>query len=266
MNRKLCLFIALLMCIFSCSSALADYTFSLSKGTKVYLEPGYYADVAQTLNADGVFTIVEEQRDAYGNLFGKLKSGAGWVSVSSENYLMPLYAGDEIYAGPGCDFPVVDGLTEDGTFTIVAQAWDSADNLWGKLKSGAGWVFIKGMGAMAYSPIYAEFAGEELIAKGPYEYVLVDESLEASEIAIYANETLKDVCFFEHVYGDNGCEENPLCNLPALTIEMPLVAAVGFYGESTIYGISFTDEAGMQHCYDISISGLDGSLIFSEVH
>lgn len=264
MNRKICLIMALLLCAFSFTSASAAYTLNLSAGYAVYADPGYYGDIAQTIAADGVFTIVEEQQDAYGNLWGKLKSGAGWVALSREEYLQPLYAGDEIYAGPGYDFAVVDGLTEDGTYTIVAQAWDGADNLWGKLKSGAGWVFLKSAGAMVYSPVYADFAGEELIAKGPYHYVVVDESLNASEIAVYANETLKDVCFFQHVHDGDACIENPLYNLPELTVEKPLVAAVAFYGDTTAYGVSFTDASGAVRCFDISISGMDGSLVLTE--
>ncbi len=264
MKRKICLFIALLMCACSFTAAFASYTMSLPKGSAVYADPGYYGDIAETIDADGVFTIVEEQRDAYGNLWGKLKSGAGWVAVSPENYLLPLYAGDEIYAGPGYDFPVADGLTEDGTFTIIAQAWDGAGNLWGKLKSGAGWVFLQSESSMVYSPIFVDFAGEELLAVGPYEYVLVDESLEADEIAIYANETLTDVCFFQCNHDGETCIENPLYNLPVLTMEKPLVAAVAFWGSNTTYGLSFTDESGTERCYEISISGMDGSLLLAE--
>ena len=264
MKNKICLLVTLLICVLSFTSALASYTVSLPAGSTVYVDPGYYGDVAETLNADGTFTITEEQRDAAGNLWGKLKSGAGWVALSSENYLLPLHAGDEIYAGPGYDFAIVDGLTKDGTFTIVASAWDAAGNLWGKLKSGAGWVFLKGASAMVYLPIYADFATEELIAKGPYEYILVDSSLNATEIAIYANETLTDVCFFEHVHDDNGCSEKPLAELETVTIEKPVVAAVAFYGDNTVYGIAFTDEAGMERCFDISISGMDGSLLLTE--
>ena len=264
MKNKICFLIALLMCACSFTVAFASYTLSLPKDTVVYADPGYYGDTAEIIDADGVFTIVEEQRDAYGNLWGRLKSGAGWVAVSSENYLLPLYAGDEIYAGPGYDFPVEDGLTEDGTFTIVAEAWDGAGNLWGRLKSGAGWVFLKSEDAMIYMPVYADFASEELIAKGPYEYVLVDESLEADEIAIYANETLTDVCFFQCMHDGETCTENPLYNLPVLTVEKPLVAAVAFYGSNTSYGISFTDAAGAHRCFEISISGMDGSLVIAE--
>jgi len=264
MKRKICLLIALLVCMFSFNTAFASYTMSLSGGTAVYADPGYYGDIAENIAADGIFTIVEEQRDAYGNLWGKLKSGAGWVPASSENYLLPLYAGDEIYAGPGYDFPVADCITEDGTFTIVAEAWDGAGNLWVRLKSGAGWVFLRSESAMIYTPVFVDFASEELIAKGPYEYVLVDESLEADEIAVYANEELTDVCFFQCMHDGETCTENPLYNLPVLTVEKPLVAAVAFYGSNTAYGISFTDACGEQRCFEISISGLDGSLVLIE--
>lgn len=191
-------------------------------------------------------------------------SCAAAFASSSENYLLPLYAGEKIYAGPGYEFDVTQTLAKDGTFTIVAQEWDSADNLWGKLKSGAGWVFLRSESAMIYHPVYVDFATEELIAKGPYEYVLVDESLEATEIAVYANETLANFCFFEHVHDGDVCIENPLYNLPVLTVEKPLVAAVMFYGDMTAYGVSFTDENGAYRCFDISLSGMDGSLVLTE--
>ena len=183
---------------------------------------------------------------------------------SCEDYPISLYAGDEIYAGPGYGFSSAGSLAQDGTFTIVAQAWDDAGNLWGKLETGAGWVFLKSTGAMVYSPVSAAFASEELIAKGPYEYILVDKSLNATEIAIYANETLTEVCFFEYNHDSGVVVEAPLHTLPALTIEKPIVAAVAFYGETTAYGVSFKDESGVKRCYEISISGKDGSLVLAE--
>lgn len=183
---------------------------------------------------------------------------------SSENYLLPLYAGEEIYAGPGYDFGIAQILSEDGTFTIVAQEWDQADNLWGKLKSGAGWVFLRSESAMMILPIHADFATEELIAKGPYEYILMDESLEATELAIYANEPLTDVCFFEAVHDGDVCIHNPLHSLPALTVEKPIVASVTFLGDMTAYGISFTDASGAKRCFEISLSGMDGSVVLTE--
>ena len=186
------------------------------------------------------------------------------LASSWENYLLPLYAGEKIYAGPGYEFAVAQTLAEDGTFTIVAQQWDSADNLWGKLKSGVGWVFLRSESAMMIPPIFADFASEELLAKGPYEYILVDESLNATELAIYANELLTDVCFFEAVHDGDVCTHNPLHTLPALTSQKPIVAAVPFYGDMTTYGISFTDASGAKRCFEISLSGMDGSVVLTE--
>ena len=186
------------------------------------------------------------------------------LASSWENYLLPLYAGEKIYAGPGYEFAVAQTLAEDGTFTIVAQQWDSADNLWGKLKSGVGWVFLRSESAMMIPPIFADFASEELLAKGPYEYILVDESLNATELAIYANELLTDVCFFEAVHDGDVCTHNPLHTLPALTSQKPIVAAVPFYGDMTTYGISFTDASGAKRCFEISHSGMDGSVVLTE--
>ena len=183
---------------------------------------------------------------------------------SAENYQLPLYAGDEIYVGPGYEFDVAQTLGEDGIFTIIAQEWDSADNLWGQLKSGAGWVFLRSESTMMLQPIYADFASEELIAKGPYEYILIDQTENAIELAIYANEPLTDVCFFESVHDGDICTHNPLHTLPALTSEKPIVAAVAFWGDMTTYGISFTDASGAKRCFEISLSGVDGSVVLTE--
>lgn len=60
-------------------TGFSSYTVKLKKGTKVYTAPGS-GKVAMTINADGVFTIVDEQT-ASGVKYGKLKSGAGWVKL-----------------------------------------------------------------------------------------------------------------------------------------------------------------------------------------
>ena len=262
MKRKLCILTALL-CLLTVTVAFA-FTLSLAKGTAVYKNPGYYSEIAQKLKEKGTFTIVEETVDAYGNRWGKLKSGAGWVALSAEDYPITLYAGDQIYAGPGYDFDLTQTLTKEGSYTIVAQAWDTQDNLWGQLKSGAGWVFLRSASAMIYHPIIADFASEELIAKGPYEYLAVDPSEYSTELAIYANEVLTDVSFYECLHNDGGCEEKLLYVLPTLTVEKPLVACVVFYGDMTTYGVSFTDGAGVRHSYEMYISGMDGSLILTK--
>lgn len=187
------------------------------------------------------------------------------LASTVENYPMNLYAGDAIYAGPSYESGVVQTLTEDSAVVIVAQEWDGANNLWGKLQSGAGWVFIRSESAMmAALPIFADFATEELIAKGPYEYILIDKTENATELMICANEPLTDVCFFEAVHDGDVCTHNQLHTLPALTVEKPIVAAVPFYGDMTTYGISFKDAAGVERCFEIYLSGIDGSVVLAE--
>lgn len=48
----------------------------------IYTAPGYDAPLADTRADAGVYTIVAECRDKDGNLWGRLKSGVGWVDVT----------------------------------------------------------------------------------------------------------------------------------------------------------------------------------------
>ena len=56
-------------------------------------------------------------------------------------YVQSISAGQSIYAGPHYDSGIAMVLGENGIFTIVEEAVDDEGNLWGKLKSGAGWIF-----------------------------------------------------------------------------------------------------------------------------
>jgi hypothetical protein len=47
----------------------------------------------------------------------------------------------QIFKGAGYDYGYVD-LLHPGIYTIVEEKRDSEDNLWGKLKSGMGWIDI----------------------------------------------------------------------------------------------------------------------------
>ena len=98
----------------------------------------------------GVFTIVAEKGG-----WGKLKSGAGWISLNSK-YGHKVSSGStapaaapstlkwtvtisdlRIRKGPGTNYDWTGAYTGKGTFTIVEQK-----NGWGRLKSGAGWISL----------------------------------------------------------------------------------------------------------------------------
>lgn len=108
-----------------------------------------YAIVGQT--GKGIFTIVAEQSG-----WGKLKSGAGWISLNSKyghkvsggsTPAKPSESKDikwtvtvpdlRIRKGPGTNYEWTGEYTGKGTFTIVEQK-----NGWGRLKSGAGWISL----------------------------------------------------------------------------------------------------------------------------
>ena len=98
----------------------------------------------------GTFTIVEQK-----NGWGRLKSGAGWISLNSK-YGHKVSSGSttpaaapstlkwtvtisdlRIRKGPGTNYGWTGAYTGKGTFTIVEQK-----NGWGRLKSGAGWISL----------------------------------------------------------------------------------------------------------------------------
>ena len=58
------------------------YTLSVPAETCVFKAPNRDSAFVQTIGDDGVYTIVEEQRDAQGDRWGRLKSGVGWVNLT----------------------------------------------------------------------------------------------------------------------------------------------------------------------------------------
>ena len=58
------------------------YTTRLSAAYDIFSSPGYYYRYVQDVGLSGIYTVVAEEYDEYGNLWGKLKSGIGWVQLS----------------------------------------------------------------------------------------------------------------------------------------------------------------------------------------
>ena len=112
--------------------------------------PGTNYDWTGAYTGKGVFTIVAEKGG-----WGKLKSGAGWISLNSK-YGHKVSSGStapaaapstlkwtvtisdlRIRKGPGTNYDWTGAYTGKGTFTIVEKK-----NGWGRLKSGAGWISL----------------------------------------------------------------------------------------------------------------------------
>lgn len=144
----------------SATPAFNSYTISLQAYTEVYSGPGYEHSYVMSINEKGVFTIVDEYiHPSTGILWGKLKSGVGWVNITSANsktyygykdsntskktepYLVTVYAQTDVYSGPSFSHDYVMTIEEQGVYTIVEEHYDPYNVCtWGKLKSGVGWI------------------------------------------------------------------------------------------------------------------------------
>ena len=182
-------------------------------------------------------------------------------------YLQYIDRADQsIYDGPGDDFGFVDPVWQRGTYTIVEEAADSEGNLWGRLKSGIGWVNLTEIrsGEYAESLISANYADENLLLHGDYHAYITGEEYSAY-VAFRAYGRLRDVELFGYELREEGMVPGAvLFTLPELTAEVPLVAELSFPGDMTTYGIRFTDASGVCHTYSIYISGRNGALVLSE--
>ncbi len=183
-------------------------------------------------------------------------------------YLLRIDRADQsIFEGPGYDYVFAGTVREKGTYTIVEEQRDYEGNLWGRLKSGAGWVDLTEIRSEAYASalISANYADENLILHGAYHYCPGDEGEYRIPIAIRAYGKLRDVqlCAFDFA-GDDFVMGEAFFTLPEMDGEMPLVAELAFPGDMSMYGIRFVDEAGNIHVYCIYISGRNGALVLQK--
>lgn len=182
-------------------------------------------------------------------------------------YLQHIDRADQsIYEGPGYDYVFVGTVRERGTYTIVEEAWDYEGNLWGKLKSGIGWVDLTQIRSEAYtaSLISANYADEYLLTHGAYHYYAGEKTDYTVTVAFRAYGFLRDVELFAYDFSDNGLVPgDAFFTLPEWMPDMPLVAELSFPGDLSTCGIRFVDESGVTHTFSIYISGRNGALMLS---
>lgn len=101
----------------------------------------------------------------------------------------PIYA---IYAGPGYDHEYVGMVGVVGAFTIVEEKTDASGSLWGRLKSGAGWVDLTYNRALKNKSIDVHYteAGEKIermiaVDEGAYVSFLTVEAKVGVTVSLY---------------------------------------------------------------------------------
>ena len=186
--------------------------------------------------------------------------------VQSVPYTTALHAAVPIFGGPSYDEIPLRVVEEDGVYTIVEEVSDAEGNLWGRLKSGAGWVDLSAVDMTV--PLTAAFADEPLLIDGNYIPYCWETSDYVTKIAFRARENLTDVQLLslepDWERGDGYTISRPLYILSDLKPGMPLVAELAFYGDMTAYGLTCTDEAGNVHHYAVTIRGRNGMLLMQE--
>lgn len=69
------------------ATAFSPYTVTLEGATWVYQQPSFDSLCVQSVGEDGIYTIVEEAWDSTGRLWGRLRSGIGWVALGGNDPL-----------------------------------------------------------------------------------------------------------------------------------------------------------------------------------
>lgn len=178
------------------------------------------------------------------------------------------WRGISVLSDPVYDAEFVCSIDEPGAYTIVEETQDFEGNLWGKLKSGLGWVNVTQINAYHENtpPMLANYASDELLNSGNYHHCIVDTSQYAVKIAFYPTEKLTDVTFYSMVLTENLERDRQWFSGTELTPDIPFVAQVAFPGDMSMYEITFTDADGNNCIYRIGISGRNGTIEFHEVN
>lgn len=181
-------------------------------------------------------------------------------------YLQKVYRADQsIFSEPSYDSGFAGTVQVAGTYTIMEEAWDEEGNLWGKLKSGAGWIDLTEVRKWdpAVMPMTANYAGKKLLSSGNFEHFVGDTSEYAVQIVFLAHRALYDVAFFRMELNEAGLQEAELLyHIPEMSSESPFVADVSFPSDMTTYGIRFNDDSGNVYRYTVCMSGRNGTLEF----
>lgn len=162
-----------------------------------------------------------------------------------------------IYSGPGYQYKYVGNVGIAGIYTIVEEARDSSGVLWGKLKSGVGWVDLNNIHRLE-NPIYIDYADPDLLESGNFHRCDKNAGAHSTAVAFRAYETLYNVQIFYNTYDyDYNIESGyDLFYLKQLTPDKPIVAAISFT-DTSIYLVSFEDAYGNFYVYEFYESGND---------
>lgn len=179
---------------------------------------------------------------------------------------IPL-ADQSIFSEPSFESTFVGVVGKATNYTIVEEATDSEGNLWGKLKSGRGWVNLTEIrsGVREKLPVTANLADEAVLkdkntirfTQSQYDYVYV--------VAFRPNQTVTNFRLYNMELGEDQLEFGEcLFTAEKLTPETPLVADLYLPGDLSTCAIVFEDAEGVTRCFYVADSLWNGTIYISE--
>lgn len=183
--------------------------------------------------------------------------------VSDASYLLTVNSHDElIFNEPTYDGSCVGTVRQAGVYTIVEETTDDEGQLWGRLKSGAGWLNL--------TRVAENNAAALLMTAAELTYEIDSPCLQATEptqfsvaVIFHAYESLTNVRLYSLSWdGETYEPAEPMYVAPKMDAETPMVAYLEFPGDLSMYGLSFTDADGAFHHYRIATNGRNNAIDF----
>ncbi|MCL1916746.1 MAG: peptidoglycan-binding protein [Peptococcaceae bacterium] len=114
-----------------------------TKSLNIRKDPGTEYEIIGRIKDKGIYVIIEESSGTGANLWGKLRRG-GWITLDyTEPYRVRIIANSlNIRSGAGTNYIMTGAIEDKGIYTIVEESRGEGARLWGKLKSGAGWISL----------------------------------------------------------------------------------------------------------------------------
>lgn len=169
-------------------------------------------------------------------------------------YLVTVPRADfPFHQGPGYHTPQTGCVELAGVYTIVEEAYDDSGNLWGKLKSGAGWLDLTRLKKEETDgPVISMSSMAELIASGDdYIYCPIAFDQYARKIYLKANVPLTNVEIFPLNVFEEQIEQPTVYTVASWGAGEFLLLEASFPGDFSAYGIRVTDSDGVIYRYSI---------------
>ena len=166
-----------------------------------------------------------------------------------------------IYDEPSYDGMRIGVIYEKTLYTIVGEATDEEGNVWGKLKSGLGWIDL----TKAREDLSTQYPLSIDVMSSPTfkfaDYIDYSSAAEYTEnIVFVAQETITDVLItYDNVFD---MTQKEVYRVDSISPDMPLVSGLVFDSNLARYTISFTDTKGEIHSLTIAQSGRNGEINF----